>query len=73
MNCIALFVGNNQYEDIGKLRYAEQDATDLRKLFASIGWKCYNHTAETIRIITISAVLLGGTYVLAKLLVWWLF
>ena len=44
MNCIALFVGNNQYEDIGKLRYAEQDATDLRKLFASIGWK-----AEVLR------------------------
>ena len=28
---------------------------------------------ETIYIITVSAVLLGGTYVLAKLLVWWLF
>lgn len=33
----------------------------------------YNHAAETIRIITISVILLGGTYVLAKLLVWWLF
>ena len=33
----------------------------------------YNHTAETIRVIAISAILLGGTYVLAKLLVWWLF
>jgi ribosomal protein L7/L12 len=37
--------------------------TKKRKLFDN----------EAVYIITVSAVLLGGTYVLAKLLVWWLF